>query len=266
MARRIGFIGVGHLGSAILKALLSQRTVEPENIYACDVEESKLEGLSEETGINTTCESRDLLDEVEVLFIAVKPQDMESLLSHIGPKLKDILVISLAAGVPSSFIEARAPEARVVRVMPNMPVSVNEMAAAYSLGESATKEDEAVVEDLLNKVGKSVPVQEELMDAITGLSGSGPAYIYYVIKAMAEGGVKQGLPEEVALNLAVQTVKGASAMISGQDRKPQELIDEVASPGGTTIEGLKMLDQYSVDEAFQKAVEAATIKSKKLSK
>jgi pyrroline-5-carboxylate reductase len=266
MAKQIGFIGAGNMGSALIKGFLSQRAVEPENVYACDKDEEKVKKLSEETGVHYTLNSLELLDEVEVLFIAVKPQDVEHLLAQIGSKIKNILLVSVAAGIPTSYIEARAPEARVIRVMPNMPAAVYEMAAAYSLGASATKDDEAVLEELLKKTGICYKVDEGLMDSVTGLSGSGPAYAYYIIKALAEGGVQQGLPEDVALNLAVQTVKGAAVMVENTHKTPQQLIDEVTSPGGTTIEGLKVLDEYKVNEALKKAVDAATQKSRELSK
>ncbi|HHQ45408.1 MAG TPA: pyrroline-5-carboxylate reductase [Candidatus Altiarchaeales archaeon] len=265
MEKTFGFVGAGNMGSALVRGLVAKQVVDPSNIFACDLDKEKIERLQAETKINATCDVGEVGDKVDVLFIAVKPQDIEKLLKSIPHNLEGVLVVSIAAGVPTKKIEEKIPKARVVRVMPNTPAKVSEMASAYCLGASARPEDGELVAELLSSLGVCVKVEENLMDAVTGLSGSGPAYIYLVIQALVEGGVKQGLSEGDAMELAVQTVKGAAEMVAKSGKSPKELIDEVASPGGTTIEGLKVLEEYKVREAFQKAVEAAAEKSRVLS-
>lgn len=250
------------MGQALVKAFLSSRMVEAEDVYVSDLNADVLKSLSEETGVHTSLDPSEFLEGVDVLFLAVKPQDMMGLLSDIGEHIKDCLLVSVAAGVSTESIEKRVEAGRVIRVMPNMPVLVSEAAAGYCLGESALDDDEAVIQDLFGAVGVCVKVEEELMDAVTGLSGSGPAYVYYFIKALAAGGVKQGLPEETALALATQTVRGAADLLKSEDKSPAELIDEVASPGGTTIEALKVFDEKQMEETIVEAVSAASDKAK----
>ena len=198
-------------------------------------------------------------------MVAVKPAAVAGLLDEIAPGIRDHLIVSLAAGVPIAKIEGRLPKGtRVVRVMPNIACQVGEMAAGFCRGTAATEADVAAVKRLLDAVGKSYVVAEDLLDAVTGLSGSGPAYIFTVIEALADGGVKMGLTREVALGLAAQTVLGAAKMALELGKHPAELRDAVTSPGGTTTEGLHALERGSIRQAFINAIEAATQKSKAL--
>jgi pyrroline-5-carboxylate reductase len=191
---------------------------------------------------------------------------MDDVLSDIKGEAEGKLFVSIAAGVKIEKLEGALPGARVIRVMPNSPAAVSEMAAAYAPGATAGGDDEKLVERVLNSLGTAVKVEEEMLDAVTGLSGSGPAYIYYIIRALADAGVSEGLPEDVALKLAAQTVKGAGEMVLKSGKGPKELIDLVTSPGGTTVEGMSVLESEDVDESFKRAVTAATMRSRELSK
>ncbi|MBD3260405.1 MAG: pyrroline-5-carboxylate reductase [Candidatus Altiarchaeales archaeon] len=264
MPNRIGFVGAGRMGSILLKGFLSERVVDVEDLTAYDIESDKLKEIARQTGLTESDSLKQLLEASDIIFLCVKPVEMERVLGLVGPHAKDILIVSVAAGVSTSFIEARCPDSRVIRVMPNHCGLVSEMASAYCVGQSANKEDMAAIEALLESVGKVYRVEETHMDVVTGLSGSGPAYIYLVIEALAAAAEKQGLSKSVAFGLAVQTVKGAAEMADSSQQKTGELIDSVCSPGGTTIEGMKILKQYQVSEAFMEAVDAATKKSREL--
>jgi pyrroline-5-carboxylate reductase len=257
---RFGFIGVGRMGSALLKSFLTNGLIKAENVLAYDRDPKALKRADVEGRYSAF----EVVEDSDAVFICVKPKDMDDVLAEIEDIAGSRLIVSIAAGVSTKRIEARLKEARVVRVMPNTPAVINELAAAYCMGRRAHEEDAVLVGSLLSSLGVAFRVEEELMDAVTGLSGSGPAYVYYVINALVDAGVRQGLPEEVALNLVLQTVRGAVDMVITTGRTPNELIDEVISPGGTTEEGLNVLDKMKVGEAFSEAVEAATRKSKKL--
>jgi pyrroline-5-carboxylate reductase len=217
---------------------------------------------------NVACEfsAFEVVEKSEVVFLCVKPQNIDDVLDEIKDIAGSRLIVSIAAGVSTRKIESRLKEARVVRVMPNTPALIHEVAAAYCLGELAQEEDAMFVGSLFNSIGVAYRVEEAMIDAVTGLSGSGPAYAYYVIKALTEAGVKEGLDEGVALNLTLQTVRGAVDMVIATKRSPDELIEEVKSPGGTTVEGLRVLDERKVHKAFVDAVRAATKRSRELGK
>lgn len=265
MAKRIAFIGAGNMGGALIKGFLQKREVEPENLIVYDKDAEKSQALAEETGVHLAEKLEELVEGVDVLFLAVKPQDLDDVLDEIAPIVDGVLIVSIAAGVSTRHIEGKTGGKRVIRVMPNTPALVYEMAAGYCLGENATGEDESLVSDLLSSIGIAHRVGENLMDAVTGLSGSGPAYIYLIVKALRDAGIEQGLPEEVASDLAAQTVKGASEMILSKTGEPDALIEAVKSPGGTTIEAMKVLEQSDIYETIKKAVAAATERSKELS-
>jgi pyrroline-5-carboxylate reductase len=250
------------MGGTLLKVLTENKLFKPEHVHAYDKDKSRLADLPE--GVNAAADAVEAVSNSDIIFLCVKPKDMEGLLREVGGRCSGRLLVSIAAGVSTKFIEKHAPDARVIRVMPNTPALVGEMAAAYSRGGKATKEDCKLLEKLFNPLGLMITVDEKLMDAVTGLSGSGPAYIYYVIKALAEGGVNEGMDAETALKLAVQTVKGAAVMVEETRKSPEELIDMVRSPGGTTVEGLKTLDGYRAGEAFSKAVSSAAKRSREL--
>ncbi len=259
---RVGFIGVGRMGSALLQGFIGKGLLEKEDVLAYDKNPDALDSLD----VQSRYSAFEVVQDSDAVFLCVKPQDVDDVLDEIEDIVGSRLIVSIAAGVSTKAIEKRLKEARVMRVMPNTPALLHEMAAAYCLGKRATEEDAVYVGSLLNSLGVAYRVEEKLMDAVTGLSGSGPAYVYYFIKHMAAAGVKEKLPEEVAFNLTVQTFMGAIDMVVQSGKTPDELIKEVKSPGGTTEEGLNVLDELKVDKALEKAVKAAAKKSKELGK
>lgn len=263
-SQKIGFIGVGRMGSALMAGFLNAKLVSKESILAFDLNRERLEA-TKKGGISIASNNRELVSKSNTVFIAVKPKDVQPLLDEIKDVSEGKLFVSIAAGVKIKKLEEKL-KGRVIRVMPNTPCMLHEGASAFSLGSRATKRDGEYVKKLLNSLGAIVELREEMLDTVTGLSGSGPAYIYYIVKALAEGGKQEGLKEEVALKLAAQTAKGASEMILKSGKTPQQLIEEVCSPGGATIEGIKVLEEKKVAEALKQAVKAAAKRSRELSK
>jgi len=261
---KVGGIGCGNLGSSLIKGLIGAKALRSEEIMASDVSEERLRVLKK-LGIQTTNNNRELVRFCDTVFIAVKPNIVEAVLKETEEFSEDKLFVSVAAGVSTKFVEART-KARVVRVMPNICGAVGEMASCFSLGSRASREDGKLVEKLLGSVGMTFKVDEELMDAVTGLSGSGPAYFYFIVKSLQEAGVELGLSSEVALKLAAQTAKGASEVILREGKTHEELINMVCTPRGTTIEGLKVLEEGQVAKALKDAVKAAAKRARELSK
>jgi len=250
------------MGSALLKGFTARGLISIGDVVGYDKNLSAVEKL----GAASRYSAFEVVECSDVIFLCVKPKDMGDVLDEIRDIAGSRLIISIAAGISTRKIESKLKEARVIRVMPNTPAVINEMAAAYCLGRRALEEDAVMVADMLSSVGIAFRVQESKMDAVTGLSGSGPAYVYYLIKAMTAAGVKQGLSEEVSLNLTLQTFRGATDMVIVTKRDPVDLIGEVTSPGGTTLAGLKMLDRRKVDKAISDTVAAATKRSRELGK
>ncbi|MBI3781341.1 MAG: pyrroline-5-carboxylate reductase [candidate division NC10 bacterium] len=266
--RTIGFIGAGNMAEAMIRGLLEAKLVTAEQLLACDIIEARRRDIDQRYGVRTVAEGRDVAAKASILILAVKPQDMEVALKAIAPSVDQAkTVISIAAGTPIAFIAERLPaKARIVRVMPNAPALVLAGAAGIARGEHATAEDLQVAEAIFAAVGKAVVVEEKHLDAVTGLSGSGPAYVFLFIEALADAGVKMGLTREVAKLLAAQTVLGAAKMLLESGRHPAELKDMVASPGGTTIAGLHALERGGLRGTLMEAVEAATDRSRELGK
>ena len=220
-----------------------------------------------QTGARTTTEIGEVLAASDVLLLCTKPQDIFSALANLQGDAADKLIISVAAGVTILDLEKHTPEAvRVIRTMPNTPSLVGKGAAAYCLGGRCVDGDEETVRSLLGAVGMAINLPEKLMDAVTGLSGSGPAYIYLIIEAMTDGGVRAGLPRAEALQLAAQTVSGAAEMVLQTGNHPAVLKDMVTSPGGTTITGVAVLERNNVRSALIEAVAAAAARSSELGK
>lgn len=260
---KLGIIGCGNLGESFLRGLVKTGTKDFERIIVSDPDREKLEEL-EDLDVETTLDNEETAKKSEVILIAVKPKFVAEILEELeltGEKL----LVSLAAGVSTEHLEEHT-EARTIRVMPNICAGIGGMASAYTLGEKATEEDGELVGDILNRLGLSIKVEEELMDAVTGLSGSGPAYVFMVIDAMKQAGVELGIPEDKALKLAAQTVKGSGKLVLESDESLEELVDMVCSPKGTTIEGVKELENSEVQEALKKAVRAAAERSEELSR
>ncbi|HUA67468.1 MAG TPA: pyrroline-5-carboxylate reductase [Candidatus Saccharimonadales bacterium] len=262
----IGFLGAGKMAAALARGFIHAELVGPKDIIAGDPIAAAREKFAEEVGAKTTKTNADVAKAANVLILAVKPDQAVGVLAELRSKFRDDhLLISIAAGVTLAKIEDSLPaEARVIRVMPNTPTLVGAGASAFALGKCATAADGELAKRLLSSVGIAFQVKESLLDAVTGLSGSGPAYVYQFIEALSDGGVAAGLPRDIATNLAAQTVLGAARMVLETGQHPGALKDQVTSPGGTTIEGLHELEKGRLRAIVISAVRAATEKSKKL--
>jgi pyrroline-5-carboxylate reductase len=264
---KIGVIGTGAMGSALIRGLLKQGIVGPQDICASDIDGARAERLSKEAGVRALPDNASVAKATEVLLICVKPQQMKETLVPLRPQISPRhLVMSIAAGVRLQTIEGYLPEGtRVIRAMPNQACQVGRSATALSLGKAATEGDREMAERIFSSVGMTYVVEEELLDAVTGLSGSGPAYAYIMIDAMAQGGVEMGLPREMAVALAAQTLLGAATMVLETKRHPEELRDLVTSPGGTAIAGIRALEGGDFRSAVIRAVVSAAKRAKELS-
>jgi pyrroline-5-carboxylate reductase len=266
--KKIAFLGGGNMAEALIKGLLAAGAARPDQISATDVSADRLEHLKKTYGIIIHKNNLEAAHEAEVILLSVKPQVIERVMHEIAVETDEKkLVISIAAGVTIAKIEAALGiNARVVRVMPNTPALVLAGAAALAGGQNASSDDLALAQGIFNSVGRAVIVEEKLMDAVTGLSGSGPAYVFTIIEALSDAGVKAGLPRPLALELAAQTVYGAAKMVLETKEHPGKLRDMVTSPGGTTIEGLHALEKGKLRATLMNAVEAATARSRELGK
>ncbi|MDW7651749.1 MAG: pyrroline-5-carboxylate reductase [Bacillota bacterium] len=264
MQERIGFIGLGAMGGALLKGLLDGG-VEPGTIVASDALKVKLDEMALKYGIEAAKDPRSVAESARVIFLAVKPQDMKGLLQTIAPVMTEgQLVVSVAAGVSLADIESILDGVGVIRVMPNTPCLVGEGAMAISAGKDVKEEDVHKVASWLETLGIVRIVPEKLMDAVTGVSGSGPAYVYLMIEALADGGVLAGLPRAMAAELAAQTVLGAAKMVMETGEHPAVLREMVTSPGGTTAAALYALEEGGFRAAVQTAVKKAAKRSEEL--
>jgi pyrroline-5-carboxylate reductase len=263
MKKTLGFVGGGNMAAALVKGLLHSKVVPPERIIVSDVTDTRLSMLRDTHGVRTTTDNHELVRDADVVVLSVKPQVIDKVLAAIGKDIRPTqLVISIAAGVPIVAMEARLPEgARVVRTMPNTPATVDAGATAIAPGTHATEEDLEVARALFAAVGRVVTLDESLLDAVTGLSGSGPAYVMLMIEALADGGVKVGLHRDTALLLAAQTVYGSAKLLLDTGEHPGRLKDMVTSPGGTAIAGLHTLESGGLRRTLIDAVEAATLRS-----
>lgn len=261
----IGFLGAGNMGGALIEGLI-RNGLNKEHLFISD-KFHKTE-VEKRFGINVL-DNVDCVKKADVILICVKPQDISALLEEIEPVIDDEkLLISIAAGVKISTIEEKLHnKGRIIRAMPNIAALVGEAISCFCGNEKVEEKDEKIVCEILSSVGKVEKIEnEELLNAVTGLSGSGPAYIFEVIEAMSDGGVKMGLKRDAAMLLAAQTVKGAAEMVLKLKKHPAQLKDMVTSPAGTTIYGLSILEEKGTRDAFIKAVEQATRRSKELSK
>jgi pyrroline-5-carboxylate reductase len=265
MARSVGFIGGGQMAEAIIKGLLSSQTCEADQISAVEPIQERRDYLSSTYGIKTWSDSGGLGTEIQCLLLAVKPQVMETVLIDLKEHYAGQLIITIAAGLPIRFYEeilgAHSP---IIRVMPNMGALILESASALCCNAQISAEEMSFATTLLGAVGSTVRVDEKLMDAVTGLSGSGPAFVFNFIDALIEAGVKTGLSRPVARELAVQTVYGAALCLKESDNHPAVLRDQVTSPGGTTASGLFQLEAAGFKATVMEAVEAATQRSAEL--
>lgn len=264
---RIGFIGAGRMATALAKGFLEQKAVAREALSACDVWEPSRMAFSKSTGVVCTAESRSVIINSDVLFLAVKPQVIKDVTPEISRHARpDQLIVSIAAGVTLAQLGKYLGNHRqLIRIMPNTPCLVGAGAAGMAASASVSSEDRDFIRHLLETVGICIEVPEKLMDAVTGLSGSGPAYVFQMLEAMSDAGVLMGLPRDIATRLAAQTVLGAARMVLESGDHPGELKDAVTSPGGTTIAGIAALERGGFRAALIDAIEAGTLRSRELS-
>ena len=264
--KRIGFVGCGNMGEALVKGLVEADVVKADAVTVADTRADRLAELDPRYGIRVAKDNVDCVRESDVVLLAVKPQIMASVLKEIAPSLsRRQLVISVAAGVSTATIHAAVgKDIRLIRVMPNTPALVLEAATAIAKGKGLEAGDLEIAQEIFGAVGKVVVLDEELMDAVTGLSGSGPAYVAVVIESLADGGVKMGLDRATAMTLATQTVLGAAKLLLETGLHPGSLKDMVSSPGGTSITGIAALEEGGIRTTFIKAVERATLRSREL--
>lgn len=263
---KIGILGAGNMAGAMVKALLHTGAVGPESIMASDVRDERLEQLSQTYGILSTQDNAEVVAHADTLVLAVKPQVVDLVLPVMAANLRpETLTISIVAGVRLAALEARLPQgARLIRAMPNTPAMVLAGATAIAAGAHASAQDIRLAKEFFNMIGKTVVLEESLLDAVTGLSGSGPAYVMLMIEALADGGVKVGLHRETALLLAAQTVYGSAKLLLESGEHPGRLKDMVTSPGGTAIAGLHTLEAGGLRRTLMDAVENATHRGEEL--
>jgi pyrroline-5-carboxylate reductase len=264
--KTLGFVGSGAMGEALIKGIVEAGLVPSAAVYAFDVRADRMAELSQRYGIRWAKSNAEVVQSADVVILAVKPQIMVTVLRDIRPALgRRNLVISIAAGVSTATLrETLGADARLIRVMPNTPALVLEGVTAIARSQGLEAGDLETAEELFRAVGKVVILDEALMDAVTGLSGSGPAYVAIVIESLADGGVKMGLDRATAMTLATQTVLGAARLLGQTGLHPGALKDMVSSPGGTTIAGIAALEEGGIRTTFIKAVERATQRSREL--
>jgi pyrroline-5-carboxylate reductase len=269
-SKKLGFIGGGNMAEAMIKGLISASFVESKNIFVSDVVSERLEFLHSEYKVKTVQENRELVEKSDILILAVKPQVVKKVIENVRDLIDaKKLLVSVAAGVPIANIlevlkTGQDRKYNVVRSMPNTPALVQEGVTAIAAGVNVSKVDIQIAHRLFEAVGKTVDVDEVHLDAVTGLSGSGPAYIFMIIEALSDAGVKMGLSRDVANALTIQTVLGSAKLAWESKKHPGELKDMVTSPGGTTISGLHALEMGGLRTTMMDAVEAATERSREL--
>lgn len=262
---KVCVIGAGKMGEALIRGLIYRGVIDTKNILAIEVSEDRRNHVSGMYGVKCIGELVEAVREYDIIVIAVKPKDVREVAEAISKyTTQKNLIVTLAAGVPIKFLAEIISRSPIVRAMPNIAVLVGEGMVALARGPRTTPEHTNLSEKIFGSVGRVVWVEEKDMDAVTGLSGSGPAYIFSMIEALSEGGVKMGLEKSLATFLAAQTTLGAAKMVLEMKEQPSKLINMVATPGGTTVAGLKQLEESKVQEAFIRAVAAATERSKEL--
>ncbi len=267
--KALGFIGGGQMAEAMIKGLLAAKVTEAGHITVSEPLPERREYLTKTyPGLKLVADNQELVKEAEIVVLAVKPQVLASVLNEISPAVaqKRPLIISIAAGIPLSFLERGLPSGtRVIRVMPNTPALVLAGISAYTPGQHARTEDLALARTILGALGECIELPETYFDAVTGLSGSGPAFVALFVEALVDGGVRVGLPRPVAEKLALETVLGTARLMKETGKNPYEVKAMVTSPGGTTIAGVKALAQGAFSAVVMEAVEAATKRSAELS-
>lgn len=265
MEQTIGFIGAGAMGGALIAGLIKSGLISPGNIFAYDICRERLENLKKEYGIQTVHNGQSVLNEAGVIILAVKPQNLPEAIQGLNFKPSH-LIISVAAGISlKQLMDWLGPGLAIIRAVPNTPALVGEGITVLAANPAVNPEQKELALAIFGSVGRALLLPEEHLNAVTGLSGSGPAYAYLIIEALADGGVWCGLPRDVALELAAQTLLGAAKMVLLTGEHPAVLKDRVASPGGTTIAGLEVLERRAVRGAFMEAVKVGAERARALS-
>lgn len=257
--RSIGFVGAGSMAEALINSIIKGGIIKPANIWASDINSNRGQYLKEKYGINFLEDNKELVQKAQVIIYAVKPYMLDVVLDEVKPYVSaGNIHISIAAGISIKTIEEKLPsDSVVIRVMPNTPCLVSAGASAYVLGGNTTPEHEQIVKQILDSAGVSVKIEEKQINAVTGVSGSGPAYVFLIIEALTDAGIKAGLPRNVASVLATQTVYGSALMVKETGEHPAKLKDMVTTPGGTTIAALHVLENGRIRGTMMDAVTAA---------
>ncbi|XP_021744583.1 pyrroline-5-carboxylate reductase-like [Chenopodium quinoa] len=262
---KLGFIGAGKMAESIARGVVNSGVLPPSRIFTAHLGAQRREAF-QSFGVSVVDHNHQVVEECDVVIFSVKPQIVKDVVLQLRPKLTEKqLLVSVVAGTKLKDLQEWAGQSRFIRVMPNTPAAVGMAASVISLGGTATEEDGELIEKLFGAIGKAWRANEKLFDAITGLSGSGPAYIFLAIEALADGGVAAGLPRELAKGLAAQTVLGAASMAVNSGKHPAQLKDDVASPGGTTIAGIHELEKGGFRGTLINAVVAAAKRGHELS-
>jgi len=265
--KQLGFIGGGAMAEALIRGIIKANLVQPRQITVNDIATSRLEYLSNSLAVNVNTSSISVAEKSDIIFLCVKPHVIPSALKTIASVVSaSQIVVSIAAGICIETLENYLPNAAIIRVMPNTPIAVSEGMSAIALGHKATAETGELISTIFSSSGRSIIVDEYAMNAVTGLSGSGPGYGFVIIDALADAGVRVGLPRQSAITLAAQTLLGAAKMVLETGEHPAKLRDMVTSPGGTTIAGIHILEQQGVRAALIDAVIAATNRSIEMGK
>jgi pyrroline-5-carboxylate reductase len=266
MFTSIGLCGTGNMGKAIVKGLVGSGLIEPQHVYVYNIHRPKAEALAKELGVVVVDSAAELVEKSQAVIFAVKPNIMDSVLEEVKGVVKaDTVAISIAAGLTIERLADHLPQgAKIIRVMPNTPALVGEGMSALAVNAAITEEEQAAALAVFESFGRAEIVAEKLIDAVCGLSGSGPAYVYMFIEALADGAVLEGMPRAMAYTFAAQTVLGSAKMVLATGDHPGKLKDDVCSPGGTTIEAVRVLEQKGFREAAMSAVIASTEKNKAL--
>ncbi|NQU98513.1 pyrroline-5-carboxylate reductase [Candidatus Woesearchaeota archaeon] len=262
MMTKLGFIGSGKMAYALIQSMKSLS----DNIISSDRSNERLEYVKDNAGIQITTDNIEVVKNSDVIFICVKPQDVKVVLEEIKEDIGNKLIISIAGGIKLDFIESILVGKKVIRVMPNTPCLVGEMAAGYAVGKNVTEEDIELADKLLNSAGKAFLLEEKDLDAVTALSGSGPAFFAQYIVSMVDAAVEEGLDRKTAIKLACKTALGTGKLLLETNTSPEELIKMVSSPGGTTVAGLKVYKEENANEILKKVIKAAATRSRELGK
>lgn len=262
---RLGFIGAGKLAGSVIRGLLLKKSCTPRQIVACEPNEETRTRLEKETGISVTTENVEVVNAAEIIFLGLKPQMVLPVLRELGDSVKNKQVVSFAAGVRIASMEGITP-ARIMRVMTNTPGAIGRAATAFAAGNRTSADDREKILALFSQIGVIVEVSDEQIDTVTALAGSGPAFVYTVIEALARGAEQTGLPFDAALRLAAQTSLGAAELMLTSGKSPADLVKMVVTPGGTTAAGLEEMEKRSASAALSAAIAAATKRGREMAR